>query len=100
MKIGKVIRRVSWLLLKLFFSRLWNKYLLRDFHPLFILYHLGFILGIMAVPYTFKILGLVLAGKDVGFQPLLAFIFLFTGSLQSLLFAMWMDMQDNDRLYK
>jgi glycosyltransferase involved in cell wall biosynthesis len=100
MKIGRVIRRVSWLLLKLFFSRLWNKYLLRDFHPLFILYHLGFILGVMAIPYTFKIMGLVFAGKDVGFQPLLAFIFLFTGSLQSLLFAMWMDMQDNDRLYK
>jgi len=100
MKIGRVIRKVSWLLLKLFFKRLWNKYLFRDFHPLFILYHLAFVLGILCLPYTFKILRLTMLGQDVGFQPLLAFIFLFTGSLQSLLFAMWMDIQDNERLYK
>jgi len=31
---------------------------------------------------------------------MLAFLFLFTSAFQSLLFAMWMDIQDNERLYK
>ena len=40
MKILKVIPKVSWLLITSFIKRLWFKYLFRDFHPLFILYHL------------------------------------------------------------
>ena len=31
---------------------------------------------------------------------LIAFLFLATSSFQALIFAMWMDMQDNERLYK
>jgi hypothetical protein len=31
---------------------------------------------------------------------MLAFAFLFISAFQSLLFAMWMDIQDNERLYK
>jgi glycosyltransferase involved in cell wall biosynthesis len=51
MKIGKVIPRISWLLLKLFFLRLWKKYLLRDFHPLFLLYHAGFLFLFISMYY-------------------------------------------------
>lgn len=100
MKIWKVIPRVSWLLFKSFFKRLWQKYLFRDFHPLFLLYHTAFILGIFAIPYGIKILSLTLDGMNVNPVTLLVFIFLVISSLQSLLFAMWMDIQDNERLYK
>jgi hypothetical protein len=31
---------------------------------------------------------------------LMVFVFLFISSFQSLLFAMWMDIQDNERLNK
>ena len=41
MKIFKVIPRVSFLLFKSFFKRLWVKYLFRDFHPLFLLYNMS-----------------------------------------------------------
>ena len=100
MKVHKVIPRISWLLLKSFFKRLWVKYLFRDFHPLFLLYHFSFLLGIFTIPYAAKIFFIMISGGRVSPVTMLAFFFLFTGSFQSLLFAMWMDIQDNERLYK
>lgn len=96
----KVILPISWLLLRSFFKRLWNKYLFRDFHPLFLLYHFSFLLFLIAIPYTIKILRLVILGIHANPVTVLAFVFLFISGLQSLLFAMWMDMLDNERLYK
>jgi glycosyltransferase involved in cell wall biosynthesis len=100
MNVMKVIPRISWLLFKSFFKRLWVKYLFRDFHPLFLLYHFSFLVGICTVPYGFKIISIVLSGGSVSPATMLAFFFFFTSSFQSLLFAMWMDIQDNERLYK
>ncbi len=100
MKVVKVIPTVSFLLLKLFFQRLWIKYLFRDFHPLFLLYHLGFILFFSLIPFAIKIIRIILAGQEANPLTILAFFFLFISSFQSFLFAMWMDIQDNDRLYK
>jgi glycosyltransferase involved in cell wall biosynthesis len=100
MKIGKVIPRISWLLFKSFFKRLWGKYLFRDFHPLFILYNLGFLLLILSIPYIIKIINTFFLHEQTGTLPVLAFFFLFISGIQFLLFAMWMDIQDNERLYK
>jgi glycosyltransferase involved in cell wall biosynthesis len=100
MNITIVIPRISWLLFKSFFKRLWIKYLFRDFHPLFLLYHFALILGIFTIPYAIKIASIIISGHTVSPLTMLAFLFLFTGSFQSLLFAMWMDIQDNERLYK
>jgi len=100
MKVYKVIPRISFLLLKSFFKRLWTKYFLKDFHPLFILYNLSFILGIIWIPYLIKVLRLYFNGMNVSFETLMAFTFLGITSIQFLVFAMWMDIQDNERLYK
>ena len=100
MKVPKVIPRIAWLLFKSFFKRLWVKYLFRDFHPLFLLYHFALVMGIVSLPYTIKVLTLTFSGQSVSPTTMLAFFFLFTSSFQSLLFAMWMDIQDNERLYK
>ncbi|KQC10673.1 MAG: glycosyl transferase family 2 [Smithella sp. SDB] len=100
MKVAKVIPRISWLLFKSFFKRLWIKYLFRDFHPLFLLYHFAIIMGIFTVPYALKVINITISGGSVSPTTMLAFFFLFTSSFQSLLFAMWMDIQDNERLYK
>ena len=40
------------------------------------------------------------SGIDVSPVTLVVFVFLVISSLQSLLFAMWMDINDNERLYK
>jgi len=100
MKIFKVIPRISLLLWSLFFRRLWHKYLFRDFHPLFLLYNLGFILLLIDLPYIYKVVKSLVYGLTIGFEPLMAFLFLSFSSFQSLLFAMWMDIMDNERLYK
>ncbi len=100
MKIRKLIPRISWLLLKLFFKRLWVKYLYKSFHPLFILYNIAILMLLIAIPYGIKILIIILKGADANPLTVLAFTFLFISGFQSLLFAMWMDMQDNERLYK
>ena len=100
MKIYKVIPTVSWLLIKSFFKRLWHKYLFRDFHPLFLLYHLSFILIALSIPYGIKIFKAWWTGNNASQLAVLAFMFLVISGFQSFLFAMWMDIQDNERLYK
>jgi hypothetical protein len=100
MKILKVIPRISWLLFKQFWVRLYKKYLFRDFHPLFLLYHLAILLLIINIPYTNAVLRDVALGEKVATNSLIAFMFLSITGFQSLFFAMWMDMMDNERLQK
>lgn len=100
MKIFKVIPRISSILVKGFFKRLWQKYLLKSFHPLFILYQLGFLSFIITIPFGVKIFLKVITNEAANPVTVLAFIFLFISGFQAVLFAMWMDIQDNERLNK
>jgi glycosyltransferase involved in cell wall biosynthesis len=101
MKVGKVIFPIMWLLFKSFFRRMWIKYLFRNFHPLFLLYHLGIFLLLAAIPFFVDImLNAFRIGEATPFQTMIIFIFLIISGSQSLFFAMWMDIQDNDRLDK
>ncbi len=101
MKLIKVIPRVSWLLFKAFFRRIWTRYFKRDFHPLFLLYILGIFLFLVSIPFLVEILqNLFVAGKVTPNSILVIYIFLVISGLQSFFFAMWMDIQDNDRLQK
>jgi glycosyltransferase involved in cell wall biosynthesis len=101
MRISKVIPTVSLLLTKSFFKRLWLKYFIKSFHPLFILYHLGFVFLFAAF-----VLGIYIAWQLFVFgpRPALGYYFMFVTlvvlAFQSILFAMWMDIQDNERLMK
>jgi hypothetical protein len=100
MKELRVVPKISWLLFKSFWKRLYMKYLFRDFHPLFLLYHFAFILLLIDLPIFLKILEVVLKGHTVTLQSLLLFVLLSLSGFQSLFFAMWMDMMDNERLQK
>lgn len=97
-RLWKVIPMLSLLLLKDFFWRLFQKYMIRDFHPLVFFYFLGILLMSLGV-----CLGLVILYKNtplsngpilsVGWIILCA-LFLISG-IQSLFFAMWFDMEHN-----
>jgi len=100
MKVFKVIPRVSYLLLKSFYKRLWIKYFLKDFHPIFLLYNLSMILGVIQLPYLYKIIKSFITASKLSYEPLLAFLFLSVFSFFSFIFAMWMDIQANQKLYK
>jgi len=101
MNIFRVIPSITLLLISSFIKRLWIKYFFRDFHPLFLLYHLAFILFTASIPFAIQIVDKVLTkGSSIVSNNLVVFVFLIISGFQSLLFAMWMDIQDNDRLYK
>lgn len=97
-RLWNVIPRLSWLLIKYFFWRLIEKYIIRDFHPLVFFYLLGLILlpvglvsGLCLSCYRFFI------GPVAATSALFA-VFLFVSGLQSLFFAMWFDMEYNKDL--
>jgi glycosyltransferase involved in cell wall biosynthesis len=97
-RLRKVIPTLSWLLLKCFFWRLREKYVIRDFHPLIFFYTigglllmLGLALGSYLIGYRFTI------GRVSGTSALFATI-LFLSGLQLTLFATWFDMEYNRHL--
>ena len=98
-RLHKVIPRVSRLLLKLFFWRLKEKYVIRDFHPLVLFYGLGiffallcFLLFVRLFYVWFFLTGLIPKVNA------LAALFCFASSSQFILFAMWFDMEMNSHL--
>jgi len=101
LNILKVSLPILLLLIRCFFKRLKLKYLYRSFHPLFLLYWTAIIIA-MINSYFFVQLSLNFfkIGSKTPTDYLIIFIFLAISGFQSLLFAMWMDIQDNERLAK
>jgi glycosyltransferase involved in cell wall biosynthesis len=98
LKIYKVVFTLSFLLLRLFFWRLKEKYVIRDFHPLVLFYLLGFILTPIGVVFGLYLLVFRLfVGPVEATSALFAAFFAISG-LQSLFFAMWFDMEYNKEL--
>ncbi|MBU1077898.1 MAG: glycosyltransferase family 2 protein [Spirochaetes bacterium] len=88
--------RVSPMLLRGFFWRLFKKYLIRDFHPLIFFYLMGIIflpVGLIwgGVLVYFKITGINISGP----KAVLDAIFILLG-FQSILFAILFDMQNEN----
>ncbi|TSA16734.1 glycosyltransferase family 2 protein [bacterium] len=93
--IGKVIFTLSFLLLKRFFWRLKQKYIIRDFHPLVFFYGMGFFLLLGAVLLGIRLLFYYFFLDRTPSMNALAFLFTATTGFQSLFFAMWFDMFSN-----
>ena len=97
-RLRKVIPAISWLLIKRFWWRLGQKYVIRDFHPLVFFYVFGLLallfgLGLGVYQIVIKAMGYAAtAGVVVLVALLLLFGLLFT------LFAMWFDMESNKDL--
>lgn len=92
----RMIPRLSWLLFKLFLWRMWQKYVIRDFHPLIFFYVLAFFLLFASIPLGFRVfyLWLILGGTIPAINAL-AWMSSVIAGLQSLFFAMWFDMEYN-----
>ena len=95
----RMIPKLSWLLFKLFIYRMWQKYIIRDFHPLVFFYLMAFFLLAASVPlgirvfYRWMILGLQIPSINA-----LAWMSSVIAGLQALFFAMWFDMEYNKEL--
>jgi glycosyltransferase involved in cell wall biosynthesis len=97
-KIPRVVPRISWLLIKGFFWRMKEKYVIRDFHPLVFFYAFGFLMTLIGLGLGIAEVVLRIMGNavSVGTVVLVALLLIF-GS-QFTLFAMWFDMESNKDL--
>ena len=97
-KISKVLFTIPKLLIKLFFWRMKEKYIIRDFHPLVLFYAMGFLLMFVDIPLIIRLVSIKLTD---GYFPQTTLILVFFATImafQSFLFAMWFDMEYNKDL--
>ncbi len=94
----KVIPKISWLLLKGFWKRLFFKYVIKDFHPLVFFYILSFILLSASVPLTIRLFYIWAVMGDMPDMTAMALVFTLISGLQTLFFGMWFDMEYNKDL--
>lgn len=97
-KVRKVIFTLSFLLLRLFFKRMIQKYVIRDFHPLVFFYGFGFLLSILSFPLTLRVFWYWCVDGRIPQINFITLIFCLIMSVQFFLFAMWFDMEQNKHL--
>ncbi len=93
-----VVPRISWLLLRGFFWRLWEKYVKRDFHPLVFFYAIGILTLIAGVVLGAVVVGFRIAGNQFTVGTVVLIALLVISGSQFTLFAMWFDMESNKDL--
>ena len=97
-KLWKYIPKTSLLLLRLFFKRLWKRYVILDFNPLVLFYGFAFFNFIFIVlPFTIRFIVMYTHYHELPTTTLTILTFTAMLSFQSLLFAIWMDMDYNKR---
>jgi glycosyltransferase involved in cell wall biosynthesis len=94
----KVVPRISWLLVKGFFWRLREKYVIRDFHPLIFFYAFGFFATLAGLVLGAIEIGYRIAGYEVSVGTVVLIALLLISGSQFTLFAMWFDMESNKDL--
>ncbi|HEY2073497.1 MAG TPA: glycosyltransferase family 2 protein, partial [Gaiellaceae bacterium] len=94
----RVVPRISWLLLRGFFWRLREKYIIRDFHPLVFFYGFGFLATLVGLVLGLVELGFRIAGNQVSVGTVVLIALLLISGSQFMLFAMWFDMESNKDL--
>jgi glycosyltransferase involved in cell wall biosynthesis len=97
-RLRKVVPRISWLLVKGFFWRMREKYVIRDFHPLVFFYFLGFLFTTIGLVLGFVEAILRLKGNEITTPTIVLVALLLISGSQFTLFAMWFDMESNKDL--
>jgi glycosyltransferase involved in cell wall biosynthesis len=97
-KLRSVVPRISWLLLKGFWWRMGQKYVIRDFHPLVFFYVFGLLMLGLGLILGLVELVLRLAGNAITPATIVLVAVLVIAGLQMTLFAMWFDMEANKDL--
>jgi len=97
-RLRRVIPRISWLLVKGFFWRLREKYVIRDFHPLVFFYALGLLMTLAGLLLGAVEVVLRLQGNEITTPTIVLVALLLISGSQFTLFAMWFDMESNKDL--
>jgi glycosyltransferase involved in cell wall biosynthesis len=94
-RVSKVINKISGVLLRGFLRRMHEKYIIRDFHPLVLFYSLGAVQAVLGLIFLLRILWIFVTGGEAPIASLIICMFMFSMSMQAVLFAMLFDMQSN-----
>ncbi len=97
-RLRRVVPAISWLLFKAFWWRLWQKYVIRDFHPLVFFYVLGIAMGVLGLGLGIAEVVLRIMGNQVTAGSIVLVALLLIFGVQFSLFAMWFDMESNKDL--
>jgi glycosyltransferase involved in cell wall biosynthesis len=97
-KVRKVVPRISWLLVKGFFWRMREKYVIRDFHPLVFFYMLGFVMTFLGLALGIFETVLRFLGNGIPVATIVLVALLLISGSQFVLFGMWFDMESNKDL--
>ena len=97
-RVRKVVPTISWLLLKAFFWRMKEKYVIRDFHPLVFFYTLGIGMFVLGVGLGLAETILRIVGYAIPVATVVLIALLVVSGIQFTLFAMWFDMESNKDL--
>jgi glycosyltransferase involved in cell wall biosynthesis len=97
-RLWKVVPSISWLLFKAFWWRLWQKYVIRDFHPLVFFYVLGVLMSVVGLALGIAEVVLRLMGNEITAATVVLVALLMISGSQFTLFAMWFDMESNKDL--
>ena len=94
-KVSKVLFTISGILIRGFVSRLNEKYVVRDFHPLVLFYALGAFFVLLSLIFSIRLGALWIGQGEAPLLSSIAALFFSSMGLQSLFFAMWFDMEAN-----
>jgi glycosyltransferase involved in cell wall biosynthesis len=97
-RLSRVVPSISLLLLKGFWWRLWQKYVIRDFHPLVFFYVLGILMSVAGFALGLAEVVLRIEGNDITAATIVLVALLLIFGSQFTLFAMWFDMESNKDL--
>jgi glycosyltransferase involved in cell wall biosynthesis len=97
-RLRKVVPSISWLLVKGFFWRMREKYVIRDFHPLVFFYLLGIVMTVLGLGLGIAEIVLRIMGNQITAATVVLVALLLIFGSQFSLFAMWFDMESNKDL--
>jgi glycosyltransferase involved in cell wall biosynthesis len=97
-RLHRVVPTISWLLVKGFWWRLWQKYVIRDFHPLVFFYVLGLLMSVLGLALGIAEVVLRIMGNQITAATVVLVALLLIFGSQFSLFAMWFDMESNKDL--
>jgi glycosyltransferase involved in cell wall biosynthesis len=97
-KLYKVIPTLSWLLLRRFWYRMFQKYVIRDTHPLVLFYLTGLLFSVVGFVFGVLLVIARLQLRPLSVPTVVLSALLLTSGIQFLFFAMWFDMEHNKDL--
>jgi glycosyltransferase involved in cell wall biosynthesis len=97
-RLRRVVPSISWLLVKAFFWRMREKYVIRDFHPLVFFYVFGLLFSLLGVTLGAIVTILRILGNELTAATVVLVALLLISGLLFTLFAMLFDMESNREL--